>query len=84
MPYHIGFYRDSIANSDIIQNLPQRPSSLSHNTAFFFFLQYLTVGNAEKLQMRSLAESIFYHTLVRENPLVDLFLSYIFTWADKI
>lgn len=34
--------------------------------------------------MRSLAESIFYRAFVRENPLVDLFLNYVSTWADKI
>lgn len=34
--------------------------------------------------MTSLADIIFPHTFVRENPFRDLFLSSIFTQADKI
>lgn len=39
---------------------------------FFFFKQCLTVENAERLQMRSLLESIFGWAFVRENPLVGI------------
>lgn len=74
MTNHIGFCRDSTANNDIIQNLLQRPSSFSHNTAFFFFLtMFNSWKNAEKLQMKSLLKSIFRWAFVRENPLVGTY-----------